>query len=158
MRIEQAQKIADKYVRLLSPYCKRIEIAGSIRRKKAEVGDIEIVCIRNTKYLAGFVMEVNKLKKIKGSPLGRYTQRELPEEIVLDLFMCRPENWGLMFAIRTGSAEFSHHTLGRAWVRAGYKCDDGMLFKDQRHIPVYEEEDLFKLLGINYIQPEFRIG
>ena len=45
MQLEKAEKIARKYVDLLAPFCERIEIAGSTRRKKPEVGDIEIVCI-----------------------------------------------------------------------------------------------------------------
>lgn len=37
MKHEQALKIAEKVKALLSPHCERIEIAGSIRRKKPEV-------------------------------------------------------------------------------------------------------------------------
>ena len=41
MKLAKAKAIADKYVALLAPFCDRIEIAGSIRREKEEVGDIE---------------------------------------------------------------------------------------------------------------------
>lgn len=37
MKLEQAQKIAESLKRKLEPYCERIEIGGSIRRKKPEV-------------------------------------------------------------------------------------------------------------------------
>lgn len=156
MQIEQAEIIANKYVELLKPFCKRIEIAGSIRRKKPKVKDIEIVCIRDTKKLRLFVDEVDKLRKMKGEPLGKYTQRNLPEGINLDLFMCNENNWGLIFAIRTGSADFSHDVLGNGWVKAGYKSVDGMLMKDGKKISVLEEKDLFDLIGLNYVQPELR--
>ncbi|GAF93472.1 unnamed protein product, partial [marine sediment metagenome] len=45
MIYEEAKQIADKYVELLRPMAKRIEIAGSIRREKPFVGDIEICMI-----------------------------------------------------------------------------------------------------------------
>jgi|SRR3990167_7667591 len=156
MKLSEAKVIADKYVEMLKPFCKRIEIAGSIRREKPEVGDIEIVCIRNTKYLRSFCNAVDTLRKVKGTPLGNYTQRILPEGIKLDLFMCYEVNWGLIYAIRTGSADYSHNVLATGWVKAGYNSDDGMLFKDHRHIPVYEEEDLFKLIGLKFVHPTKR--
>jgi len=156
MKLSEAKAIADKYVEMLNPFCKRIEIAGSIRREKPEVGDIEIVCIRNTKYLRSFCDAVDSLRKVKGSPIGKYTQRVLPEGIKLDLFMCNKDNWGLIYAIRTGSAEFSHEVLATGWVKAGFNSVDGRLFKNGKEVPVYEEEDLFKLIGLTYVHPSKR--
>jgi len=153
MELEEAKKIADKYVKILKPYCLRIEIAGSIRREKSEVKDIEIVAIPIA--LKGFSDEVNKLQKVKGEPTGKYTQRILPEGIKLDLFMANVKNWGLILAIRTGSAEFSHKVLACGWVRAGYKSIDGMLTRRQE-IDIREEKDLFDLIGVPYIEPKLR--
>ncbi|GAJ14573.1 unnamed protein product, partial [marine sediment metagenome] len=45
MKLEQAQKIAEEVVKRLSPYCQRIQIAGSIRRQKPQVRDVDIVLI-----------------------------------------------------------------------------------------------------------------
>lgn len=45
MKLEQAQSIAEELRRELEPGCERIEIAGSIRRKKPEVKDIELCLI-----------------------------------------------------------------------------------------------------------------
>lgn len=157
MKLEQAKIIAEKYLDLLKPYCLRIEIAGSIRREKSEVGDIELVVIPNPRHLINFCNQVNEWKKVKGEPTGRYTQRILPEKIKLDLFITCAECWGLIFAIRTGSAEFSHKVLANGWVKAGYKSKDGILWKD--NVPTYirEEEELFNLIKVNYLEPKFRI-
>jgi DNA polymerase/3'-5' exonuclease PolX len=40
-----ASVLADEVAELLAPACERIEIAGSIRRGKTDVGDIEILCV-----------------------------------------------------------------------------------------------------------------
>ena len=154
MKIDEAKKIADKYVEILKPYCLRIEIAGSIRREKPEVGDIELIAI--VKDIKEFSKEVNKLEKVKGNPTGKYTQRILPEGIKLDLFMANIRNWGLIFAIRTGSARYSHEILACGWVKRGYKSINGMLTKNGREIEVREEKDLFNLIGVAYVQPNQR--
>lgn len=43
--LSEAKTIALEIYELLKPHCERIKIAGSIRREKAFVNDIEIVCI-----------------------------------------------------------------------------------------------------------------
>lgn len=155
MKLEEAQKIAEKYKNLLKPFCERIEIAGSIRRKKPEVKDIEIVAI--PKNVIGFSQVVNQWEKVKGEPSGKYTQRILPERITLDLFMATPRNWGLIFAMRTGSADFSHNILACGWVKNGYKSEKGMLKRMGHEIEVREEIDLFKIIHLAYIEPELRM-
>ena len=45
MRLETAQPIAKRVKEELTPHCERIEIAGSIRRGKPIVHDIDIVLI-----------------------------------------------------------------------------------------------------------------
>ncbi len=156
MKINEAQKIAEKYLYRLKAFCLRAEIAGSIRREKSEVKDIEIVCIPDPKYLEEFCGEVNLLEKVKGDPTGKYTQRKLHEGINLDLFMVNKRNWGNIFAIRTGSADFSHKILACGWVKAGYKSINGMLTKNGQEIECQEEKDLFNLIGISYIEPKLR--
>ena len=155
MNKEEARRIALKYLNILKPYCTRIEIAGSIRREKPEVKDIEIVAIPGN--IESFAREVNKLQKVKGEPTGKYTQRILPEGISLDLFIANEKNWGLIFAIRTGSVDFSHKTLACGWVKKGYHSKDGKLIDKQgREIVLREERDLFDLIGIPFVKPELR--
>jgi len=162
-----ALAIAEQCRAALVPYCDRIEIAGSIRRRKPQVKDIELVAIprRIPTGLFGdelvtdprFCAVVNQWPAIKGRPEGKYTQRQLPDGILLDLFRANVDNWGLIFAIRTGSAAFSHHVLATGWVRAGYRSVDGRLRQpDGSIIPICEEHDLFEILGIPWVDPEAR--
>lgn len=162
MIYENAKKIADNIVEQLKPHCQRIEIAGSIRRKKSEVKDIEIVLIpkpfETGLFESGIASIINKWQKVKGeiNQNTKYTQRILPEGIKVDIFFANEKNWGLIFAIRTGSAEFSHKVLAVNWVKKGYKSIDGYLTKDGQVIFISEEKDLFDLLEIPYIEPEKR--
>lgn len=160
MEYQKALLIAEKIKLMLVPYCERVEIAGSIRRKKPEVKDIEIVAIPKPYdtglFENGIASVVNQWQKVKGDLPCKYTQRILPDGIKLDLFFATKENWGYVFAIRTGSADYSHQVLATEWVKKGYKGIDGYLTRDENRIAIYEEIDLFNRLQITYLEPEFR--
>ncbi|MCF8272975.1 MAG: hypothetical protein K9I95_04005 [Flavobacteriaceae bacterium] len=160
MEYIKALEIAEKTKALLAPHCERIEIAGSIRRKKPFVKDIEIVVIPKPYdiglFESGIATVVKEWPKVRGELPCKYTQRILPEGIALDLFFADKENWGLIYAMRTGSADYSHQVLGNAWVREGYRSVEGYLCSNGKRIAVPEEEDLFKLICVNYVEPEKR--
>lgn len=162
MEHEKALKIAQRILEELRPHSQRIEIAGSLRRKKAEVRDIEVVCIpkpyETGLFASGIALVVDKWTKVKGElgPKCKYTQRILPDGIKLDLFFAEPGNWGLIYAIRTGSVDFSHHVLATGWTKKGYHSSGGWLHRKNRPIAVPEEEDLFNIIGIKPVPPEKR--
>jgi len=160
MNLQQAQQIAERIKSELAPHCERIGIAGSIRRKKPEVKDIEIVCIpkpyETGLFASGIAKVVDQWQKVKGELPCKYTQRILPDGIKLDLFFAEPENWGLIYAIRTGSAEYSHKVLAAGWVKAGYQSRDGYLWHGCEKYNCREEVDLYNRIGLTWIDPEFR--
>lgn len=167
MEIARALEISERVLGELAPHCDRIAIAGSVRRRKPQVKDIEIVCIPRKAPVdlfgdemqtdAAFCELVNQWPAVRGKPTGKYTQRTLPDGIALDLFMATPENWGVIYAIRTGSAEFSHRVLAGRWCRLGYTSVAGILRDRRGHrVEAREERDLFKLLGIAWVEPECR--
>lgn len=170
MKLDLALAVAEGVQAKLVSHCDRIEIAGSVRRRKPSVGDIEIVAIPRLETIRdllgeplttrdrGFVREVTRLGQVaKGNPIdGRYVQVDLHGKITLDLFLATPENWGLIFAIRTGSADFSRHVLARGWVRGGYNSVDGMLMRNGVAVPMPEERDLFRVARVEWVEPENR--
>lgn len=163
MELEKALAIAERIKKEMEPYCDRIQIAGSIRRKKVEVKDIEIVVIpkpwESGLFEDGLASVVNQWEKVKGEMIYgqvKYTQRILPEGIKLDLFFAEPGNWGLVLAIRTGSADYSHKVLESGWVARGYHSIDNYLTQNGKRYEVTEEIDLFNRLSLEYIEPEKR--
>lgn len=163
MILAEAKIIAEKYLSEILPHCIRAEIAGSIRREKPEVKDIEIVCIPKLYdtglFESGLASVVNKWEKVKGEmEYGKckYTQRILPEGIKLDLFFAEVENWGNIFLIRTGDWEFSKKIMGTRLPQNGYRQVEGYLKHKEKIIPCYEEEELFKRAGLRFIEPKNR--
>ena len=161
MQLDQATTIAERVRQILLPFCHRCEIAGSVRRKRPVVNDIEIVCIPKPYdplplFVDGIAAIVNAWPKVRGELPCKYTRRVLPEGIELDLFFATRENWGLIYAIRTGSADFSHKVLATGWVRNGYHSVDGMLHRDGEPVATPEEYELFRLAGVPWMEPERR--
>ena len=173
MEYFRAKQIANRLMFDFKPYCERVEIAGSLRRGRAEVHDIEIVAIpklmaqtnllgetlgyRNEIEYPLHLLTLLGAKSIKDGP--RYKQIELPEGINLDLFLVLPPaQWGVIFAIRTGPREFSQ------WIvttRAKGGCLpshcrvlDGAVHDGNGAIVTMPEEiDFLNLLGLGWIEP-----
>jgi DNA polymerase/3'-5' exonuclease PolX len=162
MKLEQARQIAGKVMELLAPQCVRIEIAGSIRRGEPEVGDIEIVAVPGEFADAILPTLLPGAKFIKNG--SRYKQIALPPEsggINLDLFLVRPPaQWGVLFTIRTGPADFSHWIVTRRCfggrLPSNCRVQDGQVFRYGFSLPMPEEEDFLWLLDLEGVTPAER--
>ena len=148
----------------LLPFCVRAEICGSVRRGKPFPKDLELLIIPKP-YTTGAVesgiaLVVNRWVKVKGELVygkTRYTQRLLPSGIKLDLFICTDEtNWGYLYALRTGSADFNKKVLFSGLKSRGFKCKDGYVFRDGEKLEVREEINLFRMAGVLYKEPSER--
>ena len=145
MELSEAKIISVKYCLKIKPYCvdKRLFIAGSIRRMKPDVHDIEIVAlplfdvendlfgepIRKVRSKR-FIETVNGFGNIiKGNANGKMMQIELPEGIMLDLFIPDDFDYWRQFVIRTGSADYSYKVIATAWKKLGWCGSDKGLRK-----------------------------
>lgn len=142
MELYKAKDIAIKILKKLEKVCIQCDIAGSVRREKSEVKDIEIMAnpaiidIKNlfgeaigSERLLDFRKTVESLGIIlKGSVKeGRYVQIALPEGINLDLFIPQPSDYIRQYIFRTGSAEYSHKIVATACLKIGWcGTPDGM--------------------------------
>lgn len=159
--LADAEAIAGSIVAELAPHCMpgKCEIAGSVRRRRPTIGDIEVVCLplpyETVPLLrSGLALVVERWEKVRGELPCRYTQRLHPSGMTVDLFMPDPRGYGLQLAIRTGSADWSHEVLARAWVRAGFRSEGGLL-RDHagRVVPTPTERDLFQRIGLSWVEP-----
>lgn len=173
--LEYAEATANIIIDYLKPYCERIEIAGSIRRRKPEVGDIEICAIpKMVEVKDMFDIPVSKrslLDDVDYSRIGillsngsKYKKIQLPSaDITLDLFIViYPAQWGVIFMIRTGSAEFSKMMVTRKChggrLPSIYIVKGGAVWKNSNGTIVYmnEEKDYFNLCDMEVPDPQTR--
>jgi len=177
IELTSAIDIASKVMQHIAPAMDRAEIAGSIRRRKPVVGDIEIVGIQaNQDKLVKLLGDVGQTIKpgVPGvipwspKPGARYIRVRLAEEMNLDLFLASPNNWGGLFMMRTGSGvgpdgnAFNGFIPGmfKRWKKlsGGGRMTDAMPTMptgEQLWIP--EEQDFFDLLEMDFVPPEERV-
>jgi DNA polymerase/3'-5' exonuclease PolX len=181
--LAEARESAGEVIDLLAPWCERIEIAGSIRRGRPDIGDIEIVCrpilqesldlfgaivVERRNMLDEWVAELladgvfgHRPDKNGHNAVGERYKRLTYDGIPLDLFsVLEPAQWGVIFAIRTGSSGFSHRLVTPisqgGWMPPTMNVKDGALWKNGNPIPVPEEVDLFAALGRDFVDPKDR--
>jgi DNA polymerase/3'-5' exonuclease PolX len=167
MELEHAIEIAATVYTKLEPHCSKLEIAGSIRRKKSFVRDIDIVCIPSNQ--GQFLYALQQLGKIKmgGQKLIRC---DLPTGVSLDIYVATPETWATLLLIRTGSKESNIRLCKRA-LSLGMKLHaDGRglekcLAGEGHEVDAFTtaitkcdtEESIFEALELPYLPPEKRI-
>ena len=139
--LPQAVAEAERFRALFDGTYDRWEFAGSIRRKKPDIGDIEHVVIprrdeRESGDLYGS-MELCNTLRARAEDLISTRRLALHNYSMVDgvdyggrlheVYMCEPDNWGMILAIRTGSADFCQLLMRR--LRAnGYQSIGGRLF------------------------------
>lgn len=172
---ELMSQMADRLVNKLAPACERIEIAGSLRRRKAMVGDIEILLIP-VAYTDLFgnplpgATQVDSLLAtwpIKLVKNGQKYKQFIMEgnsgtEYTVDLFIQPdPATWGVNYMIRTGSSDFSHKMVTQKSLGGlmpdEYSVKDARVWCNGTPLATPEESNIFEIWGMNFIKPEERI-
>jgi DNA polymerase/3'-5' exonuclease PolX len=126
MKLLSAQMLAAHVRDELDPMCERIAIAGSIRRERPEVNDIDLVLIPKPDQLEAIVARVKRsCEQIYGKHLAAQNLKfrwksgfELDLFIahseVVDLVSRQPGNWGAVLLCRTGSVVHNQQLCSRA--------------------------------------------
>jgi len=153
MRLKNAEALAAKVLAVIGPYCERVQVAGSVRRKRPEVHDIDIVLIPKPLHLASIVKALDPEKALLQGPK---LTRLLVEGVQVDLYVATPETWGAILLIRTGSPEHNIRLCSIARSR-GVKLSAAQgVIKEGRVVASRTEEDIFQALGLDYVPPESR--
>jgi DNA polymerase (family 10) len=167
MELAKAKAIAEELKGLLEPSCQRIEIAGSIRRQKPEVGDIELLCI--PKFVDGVDQldrEIGALvvQRILGFRRNKRGSRvygpknklmvHLPSGIGVDIFSTDERCWPVALVVRTGGEKTNKRiavaAIKKGWrwhaYGSGFSTPDGELV-------CRSERDVFEFVGLLYLEP-----
>lgn len=167
IKLSLAESIAFLVADELSPFCDRLSIAGSIRRRRDWVNDVDIVCI--PKDRAGLLARIKRNCQIVTDAEQKIVARlrnGVPLDIWLahgekrDLLSLTPSNFGTLLTCRTGSVAHNiwlvEHAkmIGLRWhphqgVYDPKKLGDNL-------IASAEEADVFAALGLGFVPPEAR--
>ena len=137
------------------PEIHKVEIAGSFRRRKETIGDIDILATSDKpeKIMERFIGLPQVEHVYDHGPTK--TNVRLKNGMDADLRVVPDESFGAAMNYFTGSK--GHNiALREIAIRKGWKLNEYGLYKGKKMIAGRTEEDLYKKLGLLYIEPELR--
>lgn len=193
MPLGEAIELAGFISNEMGQFCDKFRVAGSVRRRRQTIGDIELVIIpklldaptigqaslinelpdvhvqlpkKNLTFLA-----LDELTQIyqgrqfryklndQGNPAKngeKYKQFEIRREgmeerwVTVDIFFATPENFGLIFLLRTGPSDFSKYMLTRQAVGGAlpntHHCENGYLWRHPTKNEAKNQPDIGRYL------------
>lgn len=135
----------------------RISLAGSIRRRKETVGDVDIlVTSQEPSKVMNFFTQLSEVKRVLAKGKTKSTV-VLTNNLQVDLRVVKEESFGSALQYFTGSKDHNIRlrelALGRNWKLSEYSLlDKGT----NKKIAGENEEDIYEALGLSYIEPELR--
>jgi DNA polymerase (family 10) len=158
--LRQAQDIADRVEKAVCSRCSRIEVAGSIRREKATVHDIDFVTVTKNDVEWQKISQTLKRKNAQlicsGNSVIKALLRSEKGLFQVDFYRAQPNTWGIHLLVRTGSAAHNTWLASLAISKSmRIKYNEG-LTKDDAMVAGETEQSVFKALGLQYQVPSQR--
>ncbi len=184
--LQFAEKLAAKIAAELTPFCDQVEIAGSIRRRRPFVSDIDFVvlpkpgqldalrerCKRNAKVIINGNQNLIVELTLAGGHDPQNINRTLPhQKIQVDIFIAQPEtremfdatptNFGSLLLCRTGSVAHNiyliEHAKALGLVWNPYHGVFGRIgLGKPKCLASATEAEIFSALKLDFIPPERR--
>lgn len=160
VRYDVALPVAEAMLAALRalPGVLRAEIAGSMRRRKETVHDLDAVaCVLNEDDRAGVMAEFVALPQVRAVVNHGDTKSTVTLEggMAMDLRLVAEPDYPSLLHHLTGSKDHNVALRGMAQDR-GMKISEYGLWRGEERIPIASEADLYAALGMAYVEPELR--
>lgn len=129
--------------------------AGSVRRMKETIGDIDyLVSASDPEPVMDFFTRMSEVQEVIGrGPAKAFVK--LSSGIDADLLVVPEESWGSALQYFTGSKEHSVE-LRKIAIAKGLRLNEWGVFKGEKRVAGDTEEQVYKALGLQWIPPEMR--
>jgi len=133
------------------------DVTGSIRRRQETIGDLDMIISTSKPALAKKAFkEFPEAKKVLQEG-GDLVMIQLQNGMHADLLILPPKNYGAGLHHFTGNRE--HNIELRTWAKKrGITISEEGIYKGKKRIAGQTEESIFKVLDMQFIPPELRIG
>ena len=135
-----------------------IELAGSIRRRRETVGDVDVLVISNEpEFVMDRFVQIKDIERVLSRGPTRSSAILKNTHIQVDVRVVEKDSFGAALAYFTGSK--AHNIKMREIaIKKGYKLNEYGVFdvKNDRKISGATEEDVYAVLGLQFVPPEIR--
>ena len=148
-----AQSIKERLEQL--PEVEKVSLAGSIRRRKETIGDVDILAVsqKPKKAMKAF-LEFPGVVKVWGTGLTKSSIR-LQEGFDIDLRIVKKKDWGSALQYFTGSKQHNI-VLRKLAIKKGLKLNEYGVFRGEKRLAGKTEEGFYRALKMDWIPPELR--
>jgi DNA polymerase (family 10) len=157
LRLDIAERIADSIVTYLQqcPGLEKLDVAGSYRRYKETVGDLDLLAIaKEGEELIRHFVDYPEVARVLSKGETRSTVL-LKNGFQIDLRVMPKESYGAALYYFTGSK--SHNiAVRKIALKHKLKINEYGIFKGKRQVGGKSERDIFSLLNMQYVEPELR--
>jgi DNA polymerase (family X) len=159
VKIDVALGVAEVFIEAMSslPQARRVAYAGSLRRMKETIGDVDLLVAGSdpSPVMDVFVMHPSVSRVLAHGDTKSSILTELGLQV--DLRVIPEEAWGAAMIYFTGSKPHNIRIREMA-VRAGLKLSEYGLFdaKSGELLAAGTEQDVYHRLGMSYIEPTIR--
>ncbi len=155
IKLNEAEELINPLLKYLENHLEKIKVAGSYRRFKETIGDIDLVGIAKNpeKAMEAFV---NYEETSRVLSMGKTRSSvKLDSGIHVDLRIVEKESFGAALLYFTGSRE---HTIAfrKTGLEKGLKVNEYGVFNGENQLAGKTEKEMYETLGFKYIQPELR--
>ncbi len=139
------------------PGVERLEAAGSLRRRRATIGDLDLLAaVRDPAAVIAALDRLTTVERVlsAGTDKSSIVLRDGPQ---VDLMVCSPAAWGTHFVHFTGSAAHNVALRGRALARGLSLSEKGFKVVETGELQLEADEaDVYARLDLPWIPPELR--
>jgi DNA polymerase (family 10) len=163
----EVEPLAFKILTEIESFCVRAEIAGSLRRQRGSINDIDIVVQPRPEpdswlnILKTVKREFDATTEKQGDKLATlyvpFASIKGHGHIQVDLYRATAATWGILLLVRTGSKEHNVHLCNVA-ISKGFRLfySQGFVDKNNNVIAGRTEEEVFQALGMPFVIPQDR--
>ncbi len=151
--LPQVKEIEEKLKNLKE--VQKISVAGSVRRRKETIGDVDILVIsKSPEKVMDFFVSQPEVVKIWGKGFTKSSVRT-KDGFDIDLRVVPEKNYGSALQYFIGSKEHNI-AVRRIAIEKGLKLNEYGVFRGKKMIAGKSEESVYKVLGLQWIPPEIR--
>lgn len=135
----------------------RAEIAGSYRRQKATVGDIDILVVtKNPEKVSEAIAKLPIVRDVVAHG-DKKLSFNFTSGLRVDIRFVKKDQWGSALLYFTGDKDHNI-ALRKIAIGKGWKLSEYGLFGGEKVIASKEEADIYGKLGLSWMEPRERTG